>query len=179
MNAPAAPLISRLRAEIADLRQQLAVATEEARVQKQEAERYLELSELYSEKLAAAIRQNAAGQVLEGAAHTDHPMRHYDRTCPACNPDAPTLAELSAKAGDSLIANARFMDELLNAYRAGRLREIGEGEVVVPKEPTEAMVDAAVHCLDGKDLSVFTNRSRSRYKMRTRYKAMLAAKEGK
>ena len=20
-------------------------------------------------------------------AHTDHPLRHYDRTCPACNPD--------------------------------------------------------------------------------------------
>ena len=37
---------------------------------------------------------------------------------------APTLAELSAKAGDSLMANARFMDELLNAYRAGRLREV-------------------------------------------------------
>ena len=38
---------------------------------------------------AATHQQNAAGQVLEGAAHTDHPMRHYDRTCPACNPDAP------------------------------------------------------------------------------------------
>ena len=41
------------------------------------------------ETIIAALRKNAAGQVLEGAAHTDHPMRHYDRTCPACNPDAP------------------------------------------------------------------------------------------
>ena len=114
--------------------------------------------------MLASYADLLAGQVLEGAAHTDHPMRHWDRTCPACNPDqekdtfhcwnvrcqlgkvcvypetscrqpgpaAPTLAELSAKAGESLMANARFMDELLNAYRAGRLHEVGDGEVVVP-----------------------------------------------
>ena len=72
--------------------------------------------------------------LLAGQTHTDHPLRHYDRTCPACNFVAPTLAELSEKAGDSLMANARFMDELLNAYLSGKLREIGDGEVVVPRK---------------------------------------------
>jgi hypothetical protein len=32
--------------------------------------------------------------LASGAAHTDHPMRHYDRTYPACNGAAPTEPRL-------------------------------------------------------------------------------------
>ena len=31
-------------------------------------------------------RDIASEVAQEAAAHTDHPLRHYDRTCPACNP---------------------------------------------------------------------------------------------
>ena len=78
---------------------------------------------------------------------------------------APTLSELSAKAGDSLMANARFMDELLNVYCAGRLREVPEGFVVVPSQPTTAMLDA------------LTDRMWAEHTIWTVWRAMLAAKD--
>ena len=31
-----------------------------------------------------------ATHMTDNPAHSDHPMRHWDRTCPACNPDADT-----------------------------------------------------------------------------------------
>ena len=78
---------------------------------------------------------------------------------------APTLSELSAKAGDSLMANARFMDELLNVYCAGRLREVPEGFVVVPSQPTTAMLDA------------LTDRMWADHTIWTVWRAMLSAKD--
>ena len=38
-------------------------------------------------ELAAALHKNAASQLgdMVADAHNDHPLRHFDRTCPACN----------------------------------------------------------------------------------------------
>ena len=107
------------------------------------------------------VSRKAITDILSGKERkTEWRVRHSPHP-----PVPPTLSELSAKAGDSLMANARFMDELLNAYRAGRLREVPEGFVVVPSQPTTAMLDA------------LTDRMWADHTIWTVWRAMLAAKD--
>ena len=42
----------------------------------------------------AAAHEGAAGEV-----HIDHPLRHYDRTCPSCNQGNASQSEKSEVAG--------------------------------------------------------------------------------
>lgn len=53
----------------------------------------------------------------------------------------------------------------------------GEGWKLVPTEPTEKMLGAAIHCLDGVNLmkQAPTRAGRATYKARARYCAMLAS----
>jgi hypothetical protein len=46
------------------------------------------LSKSTTDMRAAWEAARAALQSHSSAAHTDHPLRHFDRTCPACNADA-------------------------------------------------------------------------------------------
>lgn len=46
---------------------------------------------------------------------------------------------------------------------------------VVPQSPTEEMLHAAVHALDGVDLSKYTVKDKARIKAVVRYQAMLLA----
>jgi len=50
-------------------------------------------------KLADDALRGAGDERSGGEVHNDHPLRHYDRTCPACNqpaPDRPNATGLSA-----------------------------------------------------------------------------------
>ena len=38
--------------------------------------------------------------MTDNPAHSDHPMRHWDRTCPSCNPDESTLPALDGETTD-------------------------------------------------------------------------------
>ena len=67
-------------------------------------------------------------------------------------PAAPTLAELMESLPEINPLNYNDDDvrclndwaiSVWQAYRSGKLREVGDGEVVVPREPTEAMLAAA------------------------------------
>ena len=83
--------------------------------------------------IIAALRKDAAGQERDTSnGFLDSP-----------DPAAPTLAELDKVAWTTGYMASRFREALVNAYRSGKLREVGDGEVVVPREPTEAMLAAA------------------------------------
>ena len=69
---------------------------------------------------AATHQQNAAGQV--GLNQGDG-----NKAVASPDPAAPTLAELDKRSHKSIEAGSQFRSELVNAYRAGRLREVPEG----------------------------------------------------
>lgn len=64
---------------------------------------------------------------IAGPAHNGHPMRHWDRTCPACNPDAAaapgsTDAERAAWLADKIVAHGDYAKEaaaMLRRWPAG------------------------------------------------------------
>ena len=66
--------------------------------------------------------------------------------------------------------NIEFVTALVNAYRSGKLREVGDGEVVVPMEPTEAMLYATLGCWT-------TENGGHEACAKDMWKAMLAAKD--
>ena len=116
--------------------------------------------------IIAALRKDAAGQEVQrhkddfalqvslnhaAPTHTDpHQQNAAGQERDTSNgfldspdPAAPTLAELDKVAWTTGYMASRFREALVNAYRSGKLREVGDGEVVVPREPTEAMLAAA------------------------------------
>ena len=119
--------------------------------------------------IIAALRKDAAGQVLDGASVKDAPVASES---PA--PAAPTLAELDKAAWTTGYMASRFREALVSAYRSGKLREVGDGEVVVPREPTEAMLsaDAPPGQMDEREGEPLNWKFR-----RAIYRAMLAAKD--
>ena len=60
-----------------------------------------------------------------------------------------------------------------NAGPVAPSQAVPEGYVMVPREPTVDMLQAAVHALDGVNLSRMTKHQRATFKARKRWEAML------
>ena len=107
------------------------------------------------EKCVAALTR--AAEAEESVAHTDHPLRHWDRTCQACNPatdpapvDREAVAWIKEWADDGAVRRRVDLYKNCEAW----LHDLNPtiiplyassppaGSVVVPVEPTEAMIRA-------------------------------------
>lgn len=88
--------------------------------------------------------------------HTDHPMRHWDRACPACNevasmtekPNALKLANLIDEKGEWFWCNGDYYTELPNqaAAELRRLHEVNQALLEALKNTVLIFTPAAKDC---------------------------------
>jgi hypothetical protein len=103
------------------------------------------------DRIAEMLRAFATLLAEMEQVHTDHPSRHYDRTCPACNA-APSSGQLVEVIGEGATPRS---DAIRNLIPEASIAKV-EGIVSVPIEPDAEMVRAGLRIMasDGALASV-------------------------
>lgn len=77
-----------------------------------------------------------------GQAHTDHPLHHYDRTCPACQQESPTVERCDVPDGWQLVPK-EAEDEMLEAWKCQIMVPVGSDPMAKARRAYKAMLAAA------------------------------------